>query len=190
MTISKALQWLIQNEAYKDIVMKLAQPVTAKQISTRMQIKLDAARFWLQGLAQRDYLYCLNETARRSRLFWLTSRGLSCQEKLRGLHDLAPLKHQFPLVDWNLYGWTCFSQRSAIMKAAQEKTRPAQIRRRARSQDLNVRMTTVHICRGIKGLVKKGMLRKIEGKKGRPMYVLTKLGREVQSLHCKADTAL
>lgn len=122
-------------------------------------------------------------------MYWLTPLGIACQEQLRKLQGLPPLAHAFSDIDWKLYGSLCFSHRSAIIKALSEPLQPAAIKRKARSQNPNIKMSANNVRDAIKPFVKNGVLQQIQVKKKmHPRYELTALGKKFQRLLRDADT--
>ena len=109
---------------------------------------------------------CLNQEARSSRLYWLTALGAACQKRLRKDLHLPPLEHCFPEVDWQLYGWVCFSHRKAIIKALTEPLQPSAIKRRAFKQDTRLRMSANNVRDIMRLFLERGIvcLVKVQGK--------------------------
>ena len=91
--------------------------MTARQLSQHTGITLDTCSLVLKGLARSGLVTCLNGRARRSRLYWLTQPGKQCQSRLQQERVLGALRKDFPIVDWELYGWVCFSHRAAVLLA-------------------------------------------------------------------------
>ncbi len=180
---SEAYHWLIQSERRKQIVREFTQPLTAKQLSQRTELSRDASSHLLWELAIYDLLRCLNEHARRSRVYWLTYLGLGCQHKLYKLLNTPTPRHHVPKVDWHLYGWVCFSHRQAIIKALLSPMQPSAIKRRARLQNLKLRMSANNVRDVIRLFLAKNIVRPVHRRRhAHPLYELTDVGVDVQRL--------
>lgn len=153
------------------------QPLTANQLATRTGLSFDTCRDVVRKLSARGVLRCLNPTARRSRLYWLTPRG---EQSLRQLHREkgVPLAaFALPDVDWELYGWICYSHRAAVLRAITEPLQPATIKRRARSSNPRLRMSANNVRDIIKLFLEKGIVRPVcVRKKAHLRYEVTEAG--------------
>ena len=107
--------WLIGGHQ-KRIFQRLGQPVTATQLSRLSGIPADTCSYVLATLSQRKLVRCINPMARRSRLYWLTRLGRAWQRRLRALDGMSPINHDYPDLDWTLYGDVCYSHRAAVIK--------------------------------------------------------------------------
>ncbi len=92
---SKAYHWLKQGKRRRKILLAIRQPMTARQLSQHTDITLDTCSLVLKELAGSGLVTCLNDRARRSRLYWLTQPGKGCQLRLRrerglGVDDPIP----------------------------------------------------------------------------------------------------
>ena len=124
---------------------------------------------------------CLNPTAKRSRLYWLTSIGILCQKKLND--NLPTALKDLPDIDWQLYGWVCYNHRAAIIKALTEPMQPATIKRRAKQRNTKIRMSANNVRDVMKLFVQKGIVRPVKiRKKAHPHYELTKVGKQFRQL--------
>ena len=183
MQLSEAYQYIIQSERRKRLMLTFTQPLTAKHLSRRTGIKIDACSSLLWELGVYQLVFCLNPAARRSRLFWLTGLGLSCQDKLSRELNTPQCARNFPVVDWKTYGWVCFSQREAVLKALGNPLQPAAIKRAARFQDPTIRMSANNVRDIINLFLHRGIVEKVMAKgKAHPRYELTELGRKCQFL--------
>ncbi len=98
------------------------------------------------------------------------------------------MKHYFPAIDWEVYGWICFSQRAAILKALDRPLQPTDIKRRARMRDERLRMSANNVREIVPQLLRRGLVRPIyERKKAHPRYELTDLGRVCRELLIRAE---
>ena len=105
---------------------------------------IDACSETLTDLALYDLVCCLNPEATRSRLYWLSELGRSCQRALREEHGLPPFKHDFPRIDWDLYSSVLFSHRSVVLLTLGKDGKPVQpasIKRKARFNNPRIRMS-------------------------------------------------
>ena len=185
---SEAHHWLEQSERRKRVVREFTQPLTAKQLSRRTDMSRDACSHLLWELLVYDLVRCLNEHARRSRVYWLTYLGLGCQLKLYELLHTRPPSHHLPKVDWYLYGWVCFSHREAIIKALLYPMQPSAVKRRARLQNFKLRMSANNVRDVIRLFLAKDIVKPVHRRRSaHPAYELTDVGIEVQRLLYRAD---
>ena len=186
--VSEAYARLIQSQRRQELLVALMQPMTGKQLARKTRAPLDFCSLSLSKLVIHKLAVCLNPEARRSRLYWLTEAGKACQRQLREWRDLPPLKHDFPNVDWKLYGWTCYSHRAAIIKTLDKPMQSASIKRKAKNQDNNLRMSANNVRDVMKLLLKKGIVRTIKiKKKAHPRHELTDLGKNMRTLLIRAE---
>jgi hypothetical protein len=135
-------------------------------------------------LATKKLVSCLNPESNRSRVYWLTAHGTACRRTLFGREE-TPL----PALDWRLYGWACFSHRSAIIKALDQPLQPAAIKRRARHQNPALRMSANNVRDVIRLFLQHGIVTKTEPPgAAHPRYELTATGKELQRLLFTAET--
>lgn len=169
----------------------LAQPTTALQLARREGVTLDRAGYLFWELACRHLVDCLNATARKSRLYWLTEMGCRCQTRLRKTLHFSPVTHELPPVDWFLYGWLCFRHRAAIVAAMNEPLQPATIKRRARQRDQTLRMSANNVRDVMKLFLRRGVVRKVNlPREHHPRYQLTRAGRTFRALLLNAGTGV
>ena len=183
MEVNEAYYWLVQSERRKKILVDFNQPLTASYISRLTNITLDSCLHLMWGLTLYNIIYCLNNDTRNNRLYWLTELGKECQRKLRKTLSLRPLIHCFPNIPWNLFSSVCYSHRSSVIKAMRVPMQAASIKRKAFSQNPNLRMSANNVRDVIRWLLKKNLVRKILVKrKSHPRYELTDLGKEFKEL--------
>ncbi len=157
--------------------------MTATQLSRLAGSDLNRTMFVVGGLIKLQFLKCLNPQARRSRLYWLTARGATHSERF----DSGRCDHQ-PSIDWDLYGWVCYSHRAAILKALNRPLQPCEIKRKARSDNPALRMSANNVRDVIRLFVGKGIVRCVPGKRrAHPRYKLTALGDTLRSLLLRAE---
>ena len=180
---SGAYNYLQQSERRKRIMSSMHQPMTAKQIAHHTELSIDTCSYVLWELVIYKLVSCLNNTSRRSRLYWLTDLGKKCQRKLFVDQDIPVPIHNFPNVDWNLYGWACFSHRSAIIRAMNGSMQPVTIKQKARSRNPLIRMSANNVRDVIRLFLAKGIVQSIKVKrKAHLHYELTDLGKKLQTL--------
>ena len=91
-------------------------------------------------------------------------------------------------VDWEVYGWLCFSHRSVVLRALTEPMQPAKIKRKIRSRHPNARISANNVRDVIRLFLAKGIVRQVFTKKqSLPRYELTELGCVYQRLLNQAD---
>ncbi len=186
--LSEAYYWLLQSERRKQLLAQFTQPLTPTQLSYRTGFSIDASSHVLWELSVYGLVRCLNEPARSSRLYWLPDLGIACQIKVRKVMGLPRVAHDFPIVDWHLYGWVCFRHRAAVIRALQAAMQPAEIKRRARVQDPGLRMSANNARDVIRLLLFKEVVEPIAiRKKAHPRYQLTEVGRKLQTLLHQAN---
>ena len=162
-------------------MMKL--PLTANQISHKLYIDPASSSRILSDFSDRGLMVCLNPSARNSRLYQLTSLGKDCQRQLYLELNLPLKEFDVPAVDWDLYGWVCFSHRSAIMKILTEPMQPSEMKRQIRRRDSKVKISANNIRDIIKLFEQKGIVEKITVKKrAHPLYELTETGKQLQAI--------
>ena len=162
--------------------------MTVKQISHQMEMSLDSCSHVLGELVAHGLMECLNPIARQSRVYWLTELGVVCQRLLRKAFGLSALTHDFPEVDSNLYGWVCFSHRSAVIKALRGPMQPVAIKKRALEQNPRLRMSANNVRDVVSALLAKGIVRAVKiRREGHLRYELTEVGRKLQELSWRMD---
>ena len=186
---SETLHWLSQGEIRRQILTHLKQPSTPKQLAMQHSLSLDSCCSLLWELGVYGLLTCLNPPARRSRVYWLTPLGVSCQRTLRLQQGLPPRKQDFPEVDWDLYGWVCFTHRSAIIRAMHGGNtggggmQPSAIRRRACQQNASLRMSANNTRDVMRLFLAKGIVCPVRIRKKKYLrYELTETGKQLQAL--------
>ena len=163
--------------------------MTVKQVAKQLEIELDTCSYLLKEMFAQSLVRCLNEEARRSRVYWLTELGKRCRRTLREQEGLPHLGHDFPRMNWSVYGWVCFSHRSAIIKALDRPLQPAAIKRRARFQNPQIKMSANNVRDVIRLLIERKIVTPIIiGGKTHPRYQLTELGQKLQVLLLGAET--
>jgi len=66
--------------------------------------------------------------------YWLTNKCKQYKKKILRAYGLPVYAYDFPVVDWNLYGWVCYSHRAAVIKILTEPLQPASIRRKIKQE--------------------------------------------------------
>ena len=179
--------WLIGGHQ-KRIFQRLGQPVTATQLSRLSGIPTDTCSYVLATLSQRKLVRCINPMARRSRLYWLTRLGRAWQRRLRALDGMSPINHDYPDLDWTLYGDVCYSHRAAVIKCLNQPMQPAHIKRRALFQNPDLKMSAGNVRDVLRSLHTKGVVQPVKlKKKAHPRYQLTDVGTHMQRLLLQAE---
>lgn len=141
MNLSRIYPWIVKSPRRIQVLANFSQPLTARQMSKRTDLTLDACSYVLWEFTIKALTTCLNEAAQRSRVYWLTPWGLSCRRRLFREHGKVMPDPFVPDVDWDLYGFVCHRHRTAIIKALTFPMQPAAVKRRARSLDPTLRMS-------------------------------------------------
>ncbi len=115
--------------------------MTAKQLSRRTATSFDGCRDVIRELTVYGLVRCLNPSARRSRLYWLTAMGIECQRRSCRSDERTVPEHFLPLIDWEMYGRVCYSHRAAIVRTLTEPMQPAAVKRRARQRFCKLHMS-------------------------------------------------
>lgn len=171
-----------------EILFHFSQPMTATQLSSKMNIPVDQCNYMMAKLAKHGLVRCLNPEARRSRLFWLLESGKRFQIRLRQQQKLPPVDHDFPSIDWHLYGSICFSHRSAVIKTLAHLMQPAQIKRKAFFLNPNLRMSANNVRDVIQFLRENEIVQTVKlRKKAHLHYELTEQGRHFRRLLLQAE---
>lgn len=169
--------------------MNLTQPLTVKQLAGRTSIAEESIGYVVTELRSNGLVHCLNEKARRSRLYWLTELGGKCQRFLCQEKGIPQVERTFSKVDWDIYGSVCFNQRAAIIKSLTAPQQPADIKRKALSQNPDLKMSANNVRDIIKIFLKENIVQPVTyKKKAHPSYELTETGIEFQNLLRKAES--
>ena len=92
------------------------------------------------------------------------------------------------MVDWNLYGKVCYRQREAVLRALVRAMQPIEIKRRAKSQNSQLKMSANNARDVIQYFLDEGIVRKLEiGGRTYPLYEPTEVGRKFQFLLLQAE---
>ena len=176
-------RWLNQGKRRKKIITHLKQPMTAKQIAQTTGLREDCCSYVLQELSMYRMVHCLNPKATRSRLYWLTDKGKSYQKRILKSQGLPIYAYDFPVVDWQLYGWVCFNHRTAIIQVLTKALQPTAIRRQIKKNFPEMRISANNVADIIRLFLKKHIIRSVTvRKKIRSCYELTELGKKFQTL--------
>ncbi len=150
---------------------------------------MDTCSLVLKELAGNGLVTCLNDRARRSRLYWLTQPGKQCQSRLQQERGLGALRNDFPIVDWELYGWVCFTHRAAALTALREPMQPSQIKRVALSHNPELKMSANNVRDVIRLFLESSIVERLPGSKKRshPRYQLTNVGTRLRVMLLRAN---
>ncbi len=183
--------WLTQGKRRKKIIAHLKQPMTAKQLALITGMREDCCSYVLQELSAYRLVYCLNPEARRSRLYWLTNKCKQYQKRILKTHRLPIYAYDFPIVDWKLYGWICYSHRVAIIKAITEPLQPASIRRKIKKQVPSMKISANNVADILRLFLKERIIKPVNiPRKSFYRYELTELGNKFQALLRQAEKNL
>lgn len=180
--------WIKRSGRRKKIISQLKQPMTAKQLAKIIGIRNDCCSYVLQEFLKAGLVVCLNPQAKRSRLYWLTHKGIKWQQKLLKMQGFSICVYDFPAVDWSLYGWVCYNHRSAVLKALTEPSQPITIRKKVIQQNPDIKISANNVSDVLQLFVKERIIKPVRIKrKARPAYRLTGLGKKLQLLLCQAE---
>ena len=161
--------------------------MTAEQLSLATGMTLDGCSHVLKVLARHGLVACQNPDARKSRIYWLTDKGIFCQKKLLQALSMPLPDYDYSDMDLSLYGWICFSHRATIIKTLTEPLQPSAIKRKARLKNSAVRISANNVRDIIRTFLEKDIVRKVYvRKKAYPLYELTAVGRKLQRLLVQA----
>jgi len=168
-----------------------AQPLTPKQISKKTGIPIYTCSYIIDKYVQQGILTCLNSKAQSSRLYWLTDTGILKRKQLCCKLDIAYVEPDLPDINWQLYGWVCFSHRSTVIKILTSAMRPSEVKRLLILQKTNIRISAGNIRDVLLMLLSKGIVRPVKVKNRNYLrYELTDLGIKLRQLLVKADAYL
>ena len=179
----QAYEWAEKSEKRKQVLLNLKQPMTALQLAKKTGSSQNQCSTILGQLTICGLVKCLNPTATRSRLYWLTPVGILCQKKLTKDKTLPDIAKDLPDIDWELYGWVCYNHRAAIIKALTEPMRPATVKHKAKQWNPKIKMSANNVRDVMKLFLQKGIVKPIKvRRKAHLRYELTGLGRKLQGL--------
>ena len=182
---SEIHKWIEEKENRKRILKSISQPLTAKQIARRTRIDMDTCSYVLGKFKAKVLVTCLNPQARNSRLYYVTPLGRDCQRALYedSSADRPQVTHDFPSVNWDIYGWICFSHRAAIIRILDSPMQPSAMKRRLRNTCPNVTISANNIRDIIRLFLAKGIVQRIfVRRKAHPRYELTGIGTKLRQL--------
>jgi len=183
---SEAYKCSNQSKQSEKVLINLKQPMTAKQLSFTTEMSLDGCSHVLKVLARHGLVSCQNPDARKSRIYWLTDKGIVCQKKLLKALNMPLSDYDYSDVDLSLYGWICFSHRALVIRTLGEALQPAAIKRKVRMKNPTARISANNVRDVIKMFLRKGIVRKVYvRKKVHPLYELTGIGWRLRRLMVK-----
>ncbi len=187
----EAYEWAERSEKRKLVLLNLKQPMTALQLSKKTMLNQDQCSMILGKLTLCGLVKCLNPTATRSRLYWLTPIGILCQKKLAKDKSLPNLAKELPDIDWELYGWVCYNHRAAIIRALTEPMQPTVVKRKIKQQNPKIKMSANNVRDIVKLFLQKEVVKPVRvRKKAHLRYELTELGHKLQGLLSRAEISL
>lgn len=180
--------WISKSSVRPKVLLGLKQPMTARQLSKQTDHTLHNCKCALQEFRTKNLVKCINPVARRSRLYWLTDLGVLAQKRLCGQYGLGDWEYDFPNVPWDVYGWTCFSHRTAILKALKQPMSARKIKRIAYMEDETIRLPYSSVTLILRQFREKGIACLAEaGKKRDVKNELTDLGWKLRLLMTRAE---
>ena len=187
----EANQWIEKSKKRKQLLLNIKQPMTALQLSRQAGISLNQCSSLIGQFGLCNLVKCLNPSAKRSRIYWLTPIGILCQKKMYKDQHLPAIAQNLLEIDWQLYGWICFNHRAAIIKALTEPMQPAAIKRRVIRQNSRIKMSANNARDVIRLLVQKKIVKPVKvRKKVHPQYELTEIGTKLRKLLLQAETGI
>ena len=189
MQYSEIYEWIRKEESQKKILTVLKLPLTAKQLAKKTGIPADTCSYIIAKLTAKGILTCLNPSAGNSRLYWVTDIGRSCRKQLcQDLNIPYEEYEDINSVNWDLFGWVCFSHRSIVIKTLTEPMQPSEIKRKIRRQKPNTKISRNNISDVISLFETKEIVQPVKiRKKARLKYELTESGIKLRQLLLRVD---
>lgn len=157
--------------------------MTARQLSIFVEMERARCSYVLWELQVYELLQCLNPEARRSRLYWLTSLGRECQERLREQEGQSIQNYDLPPIDWKTYGWLCFTYRSAVVQVMEGPMQSAAIKRRIRFSCPRVRISANNVRDVMRDLLTKHVVKEVRiRRKAHRHFELTEEGKAMKEI--------
>lgn len=172
-------------------MMALRMPLTAKQLARKIGIPSDTCSYILSKLFNLELVICLNPVTKNSRLYWLSEEGKKCQKELYLNSNLSYEDFKLPDINWEEYGWLCFSHRSMVIKTLNTPMQPSEIKRYLRVHRSSAKISANNIRDVMKLFLKKGIVRPVKvKKKAHCRYELTEAGALYRQLLIQADSVM
>ncbi len=176
----------------EDLLRELTQPLTTAQLAKRLSIDRERCSHLIRTLAEQGHISCLNALAARSRLYWHEGSAMSHPpvKNQESPTSAAALPHDLiEHVDWELYGWLCFSHRSAVLRALDEPRNAASLRRAARFADPSLRMSSNNARDVLTAMSERGVVAREPQPNRRTVYHLSDSGRLFRRLLLGAESS-
>jgi hypothetical protein len=178
----------LRGELRRRVLRAITQPMTATQLSRRLDVSVDRCSKALLQLQAQKLVRCVNPAATRSRLFWLTKLGMNCR---RPMDSGTCISHDVPEIDWKLYASLCFSHRSEVVRTLTMAMQPSEIKRRATFRTPGLRMSANNVRDVVRYLRARGIVRPVRlGKKRHSGYKLTEIGLLMRRLLLQAEVRI
>ena len=188
MTIDSVRSWLAVRPRCRQALVDLERPLTVTQAARILRLDRDSASYLLRSMYRQGLVRCLNSGARTHRVYGLTRLGRKLQAWLREIQHLP--QRTVPDCDWSLFGLVCSRHRAAVLLALDAPLRVTEVRRHARRQDPDLRMSSNNTGDVLRFFLLKGLVERIERPKSPfPHYQLTDLGRYLRRLLLDAREA-
>jgi predicted transcriptional regulator len=180
---------ILQGQRRLKIVSQITQPLTCTQLAYRTKIRVRSCSQALIELENLGVVYCLTPDAPSSRLYYLTETGKECQKQWYQINGLKPPEHDYPKIDWNRYQSLCYKHRSLVIQLLTEPIQPAVLRRKARINHPEIKMSSNNARNVMYFLRTQGYVNivRIRGKE-HLRYELNEEGQEFQRLLLKAHS--
>jgi len=181
-------EWIKKEESRRKTLMALKQPLTAKQLARKTGIPMDTCSYMIGKFTAKGLVTCLNPRARNSRLYWTTGLGRKCQKQLHQNFGLPEKEYDLPSVNWDIYGWVCYSHRAAVICVLSEPMQPSEIKRTLRIHRPNIKISANNIRDVVRLLLENGIVQKVYArKKAHPRYELTDAGNQFRQLLIQSE---
>jgi len=168
--------------------MAIQQPLTARQIGRKTGIPQDTCSYLIGKFTTEGLTICLNPNARNSRVYGLTEPGIRYQNQLWRDLNQPGKGYDCPSVNWDIYGWVCFSHRAGVIKTLTAPMQPSEIKRILRVQKPNMKISANNIRDVVRLLLARGIVQPVRiRKKAHPRYELTPLGTQLRRLLIQAE---
>lgn len=175
--------WIQQRQERLNVLKRFFQPVTISQLKSLTGYTLDQCRYVFFELATRGIINCLTPLTRKNHIFWLTSIGLYSLNEIRSAIGKPAIDSKLPEMDWALYSWACYTQRSMVIACLEDLSSPKKIRLKVNEQYPRNKLSISNTRDVLRALIDKGLVRKNHDENGdHPKYSLTQAGRKIQAL--------
>lgn len=181
--------WLKADAWRAKLLAAFKQPLTTRQISTKIGLPLSLCSNRIAFLADLGLLICLNPTAQNSRVYGLSQTGRIARQRYCKGKTLAPY-HQ-PDIDWTLYGWLCYRHRAAVLSMLSTALQPSRIKRLLRLKKAHIRISANNIRDILKQFQARGLVKAVPvPHHAYPHYQLTETGTKLRQVLIHAESPI